>query len=379
MDVMETPVIALVREYVKEVRIPSGNEEEDLYLQGLIDDFQSSSSMFKRDIRRRLERDPQAFLRSACRILKANSEGPGAAYAMEQLWANPVLVESLVDPGLLPLPTAITFAKSWQKYDPLLDIKVLHKGFPSDDGAIREIDILRAKRALAIVNELPADRHILLPLVNLLSSSDERVRSKAAAIYGRTCHKAEWVHKRLQDTDPRVRANVVESLWGQDSDAVRAVLKEASRDRNHRVSVNALIGLHLSGAVDVTASLKKMGQSSDPMTRAAAAFAMGRILKDEFKPVLETLLKDSSPNVRGRALNALIRLRRKGSTANSEAAATAVDAEEAAPQLQEATQGADEGEPKPQEATPAAEPAAPVLQEAPAPAAEPAAPDVQAG
>ena len=305
---MDTPVIELVREFVKEVRIPSGNEEEDVYLQGLIDDFQSSSSMFKRDIRRRLERDPQAFLRSACRILKANSEGPGAAYAMEQLWSNPVLVESLVDPGMFPLPIAIGFAKSWQQYDPLLDIKVLHKGFPSDDGAVRDSDIIRAKRALAIVNELPANRHILLPLVNLLSSSDDRVRSKAAAIYGRTCQKAEWVHKWLQQTDARVRANVVESLWGLDSEPVRAVLKEASRDRHHRVAVNALIGLHLSGAADATASLHKMAGSTDAMARAAAAFAMGRILKEEFKPVLETLLKDASANVRGRALNSLIRL-----------------------------------------------------------------------
>jgi len=353
---METPVLELVREFVQEARVPPDSEEEDLFLQGLIDDFHSSPALFKRDIRRRLEKDPEAFLRSACRILKANSEGLGASYVMEQLWSNPVMIGSLVDPAMLALPAAIAFAKRWQPFDPLIDIKLLHKGFPSDDGGVHDIDILRAKRALAIVNELPANRHILLPLVNLLCSSDARVRSKAAAIYGRTCQNPEWVHKRLNEADPRVRANVIESLWGVDSDPIRAVLKEASRDRNHRVAVNALIGLHLSGAADATANLQKMAGGADPMTRAAAAFAMGRILNDEFKPVLETLLRDANPNVRGRALEALIRLRRHQQVGNGDASAEGDGSEESAPGPEEAP--LDAAEMAPDAAETSADPAA---------------------
>ena len=48
--------------------------------------------MFKRDMRRLLEKDPRAFLASACRILKTMSEGPRAASLMELLWSNPVLI-----------------------------------------------------------------------------------------------------------------------------------------------------------------------------------------------------------------------------------------------------------------------------------------------
>lgn len=118
------------------------------------------------------------------------------------------------------------------------------------------------------------------------------------AIYGRTCQNAEWVHKRLAEVDPRVRANAVESLWGLDSESIRGVLKHASRDQHHRVAVNALIGLHLTGAADATASLQKMARGSDPLSRAAAAFGMGRILKNEFKPVLEVLLRDTDARVR---------------------------------------------------------------------------------
>jgi len=273
-----------------------------------VDDFQSSSALFKRDMRRRLEKDPSAFLRAACRILKAKSKGPGAEYLMELLWSNPVLVASLIDPRLLSLQDAISFAKRWAEYDPMLDIKLLHMGFPTDGGAISDIDIVRARRVLSLVNEMPARRHILFPLVNLLRSPDPQVRSKAATLYGRTSRNAEWVRTRLGEADARVRANAVESLWGEVTEAAQAVLKEASRDRHHRVAANAWIGLHHAGAKDVVSSLKRMAQAEDPMARAAAAFAMGRTGRVDFRPVLEQLLKDSSPHARSQALRALIRI-----------------------------------------------------------------------
>jgi HEAT repeat protein len=327
VHLMETPIAALVREFVQQARVPPAKAEEDAPLEKLVRDFAINSAMSKRDMRRLMEKDPQALLHSACRILKAGSEGPGAAFAMEQLWSHPILIAGLIDPALLPLAAAIEFARRWQTFDSSLDIKLLHKGFPSEDGGMHEADIVRAKRALAIVNELPANRRILLPLVNLMCSSDQRVRSKAAAIYGRTCQNPDWVHKRLAEADPRIRANVVESLWGQDSDLVRAVLQEASRDRNHRVAVNALIGLHLSGVEGVPASLQQLALSSDPMARAAAAFGMGHLLEGEFKPALELLLKDNNPSVRGRALQALIRIRRQQQADQAPVAAADVRAE----------------------------------------------------
>lgn len=308
---MDVPVKQLVSEFVDAVHVPAAGEEEDVFLQGLVDDFQSSSAMFKRDMRRRLEKDPPGFLRAACRILKANSRGPGAEYLMELLWSNPVLAGSLIDPHLLPLSSAISFAKRWAEFDPMLDIKLLHMGFPTDGGAVCDIDIVRARRVLALVNEMPPRRHILFPLVNLLRSPDAQVRSKAATLYGRTSRNAEWVRSRLAEPDARVRANAVESLWGERSDAARAVLKEASRDRHHRVVANAWIGLDQAGAREAIASLKRMAGAEDPMARAAAAFAMGRTGHTEFKPVLEQMLKDSSPHARSQALRALIRIRKR--------------------------------------------------------------------
>jgi hypothetical protein len=307
---VEVPVVELAREFVHEAQLCAGTEDEDVGLQELLDDSQSSPAIFKRDVRRMIEKDARGFLASACRVLKRCAEGPRAASLMELLWSNPVMVASLIEPAILPLAAAIRFAKRWQPFDPLLDIKLLHAAFPSEDGGVHDVDIERARRALALVTELPVDRHILVPLVRLLCSPDSQVRSKAAAIYGRTSKNPEWVRKKLAETDARVRANAVESLWGADSEPARAVLKEASRDRNHRVAANALIGLHRSGA-DVTVSLQQMASGADPLMRAASAYAMGQVLKSDFKPLLEQMLRDSDPRVRGRALQSLIRLRRQ--------------------------------------------------------------------
>lgn len=359
---MEVPFQKLVSEYVAAVHAPEAGEEEDVFLQGLVDDFQSSSALFKRDMRRRLEKDPPAFLRSACRILKAGPKGPGAAYLMELLWENPVLAGSLLDPVLLRLDAATGFAKRWAEFDPMLDIKLLHMGFPTDGATVREGDILRAKRVLALVNEMPAQRHILFPLVSLLRSPDQQVRSKATTLYGRTSHNAEWVRGRLAESDPRVRANAVESLWGERSSAAESVLKEAARDRHHRVAANALIGLVQLGARDALAALKKMAESEDPMARAAAAFAMGRTGRAEFVPLLEAMVKDSGQHARSQALRALIRIRKlQRQAAGMEAADGEAAPQEAAdePAAVEASGTDTEGEtvaPAPAEAPEPAEP-----------------------
>jgi HEAT repeat protein len=222
-------------------------------------------------------------------------------------------------------------------------------GFPSEATTVQNVDIVRAKRVLAIVNELPASRRILLPLMNLLHSPDPKVRSKAVSLYGRISQDAGWVRKQLDEGDARVRANAVESLWGTDSTSARAVLQEASRDQHHRVAANALVGLHRIGADDVAAALQEMALAQEPMGRAAAAFAMGQILRADFKPVLQSLLKDESPQVRSQALRSLIRLKRQPQPAeNILPAPSAETVDDAAPQ-----DAADTSLPEPADAMPA--------------------------
>jgi len=305
---VEVPVKELLREYVCAIQVPGSDAATDTVLVQLVDDFRDQPAAFKRDMRRLLEKDASSFLRSACRVLKASMEGPGAEYLMNLLWSSRVLLASLADPALFPLEGAISLAKRWSEQDALLDIKLLHLARPGEfvpDGRAA----LKARRALAVVGALPVRQHILLPLGSFLRSPDERVRSQATRLFGRANQNPEWVRQRLEETDARIRANAVESLWGDASERVGEILMQAASDANHRVAANALIGLHFRGA-NVTEAVRRMARRSEPLARAAAAFAMGQIRDAGFKALLEDLVKDANGHVRRQALRSLIQIRR---------------------------------------------------------------------
>jgi hypothetical protein len=310
---MDAPVQELLGDFMHQATVSVADPEVDAWLQRLIDDTVSSSAVLKRDMKRLLEKDARGFLQSACRILKVCLDKPGVASMLELLWSSPVLLSSLLDASMLPLPTAIGFAQRWIAFDPMLDIKLLEMGFPPREEEATAADAAGSKRALEIVCKLPPNRHLLQPLAKILRSADPHVRSKAALAYARASENPEWVRKTLADPDVRVRANALEGLWESKVESTGTVFREAVLDPDHRIQVNALLGLHYFGdtSVDVRAGLEKIAGHPTPIARAAAAFAMGRIMDASYVPVLEILLKDADQQVRRQALQALIAIRRR--------------------------------------------------------------------
>jgi hypothetical protein len=331
---MDVPIQELLRDLLREANIPVAHPGEDVFLERLVNDVQSSSALFKRDVRRLLEKDPSAFFKSACRVLKTSLGRPGAASLLDVLWSSALLLNGLIDPNVLSLDQATGLAKRWVAFDPTLDAKLLRIGFPfEDDDAILEADLVRPKRTLDIVAELSPNRHILLTLAKLLRYPDTYIRSKAALLYARASNNPEWVRKMLADPDARFRANAVEGLWETRTAAASAVFREAALDPNPRVMANALVGQHFTGQtdVDVAEALRNMAQKREPTARASAAFAMGRLQDASHIPVLECLLKDGDQSVRSQALHALIRIRRHDSGESSEQAGFARGEQAAAP------------------------------------------------
>ncbi len=343
---MDVPVQELLGDFLREANVPVAGRGEDAFLEHMVDDVQSSSALFKRDVRRLMEKDPAAFFPSACRILRTSLERPGVASLLEVLWSSALLLSSLIDPNVLSLCKATAFAKRWVAFDPTLDAKLLQIGFPlEDDDALLGADRVRPKRTLDIVAELPPNRHILLTLAKLLRNSDTCIRSKAALLYARASNNPEWVRKMLADPDARVRANAVEGLWETRTEAAGAVFKEAALDPDHRVAANALVGLHFNGqtGVDVMGTLHGMMRRPEPAARASAAFAMGRTYDANYAPILECLLRDGDQSVRGQALQALIRIRRHDAQECAEQPTSKPAEEVAAP-----PQGEPAEEPKPE-------------------------------
>jgi HEAT repeat protein len=102
-----------------------------------------------------------------------------------------------------------------------------------------------------------------------------------------------------------------------DSDAARAALERASQDQNHRVAVNALVGLHRAGVESAAERLRNLTGHRAESFRAAAAWGLGVIEDEESVERLQGLRKDSAEIVRRNALRALVRIR-KVQTATAE-------------------------------------------------------------
>lgn len=145
-------------------------------------------------------------------------------------------------------------------------------------------------------------------VVPLLRHTDPRVRSRAAVLLGRRFRSAHWAERYIFDKDARVRANVVESLWGLDLPGVRELLLTASQDRANRVAGNAVYGLCVLGAPEAGPAIRAMAAQGDSACRTTAAWVMGQTGDGGFHEDLLRLTRDPVPAVRKTALRALLRL-----------------------------------------------------------------------
>jgi HEAT repeat protein len=214
----------------------------------------------------------------------------------------PALFEEIADPWKYTVPEAVGLARRLLEVEPSLDIKLA-----------LEIPRLRtewAERALLILDEISEGRRIVPFVSHLASHRDVRISSKIALVVGKRTHELEWAKRQLEEVvDPRVRANVIEGLWGISTAEARQLFRDRLTDRHHRVVGNSLIGLHLASDIDMKDAVLKAAENSNPAFRTMAAWVMGRIGDETYKQRLSQLLRDDDPAVRSAALRSLRKIR----------------------------------------------------------------------
>ncbi len=306
---MERCAEQLFREFIEQAQVDGTINAKDELLDILVTGFETNPGQAQREMRRLSESEPRSFISSAFRVLKAAPEGSGQVYLRELLWENDGGIACLSEPTLFPLDRAVQLARNWARVEPTLSLKLLQLIF-ADERQQGGVDIARTRRILEIVGALPPHTGILPLLMKLLRSPDERLHSKATALFCRASKSADWARKKLDEPDPRVRANAVEGLWEMDSRSVISVLQQAALDSDHRVVANALIGMYPLNRDQAGKSMRDMAAHPRALFRAAGAFAMGQTLNPEFSPPLEAMVKDADAKVRSHALRALMRIRK---------------------------------------------------------------------
>ena len=97
-------------------------------------------------------------------------------------------------------------------------------------------------------------------VVRLLRHANPHIRSKAVLMIGRGNHSPRWVRERLADTDPRIRANAAEALWGVETAEARELLQSLVHDSNNRVAGNAILGLYRLGDYSMIPEIAAMAR-----------------------------------------------------------------------------------------------------------------------
>jgi len=150
-------------------------------------------------------------------------------------------------------------------------------------------------------------------ILTSLYSVDNHLRSKAALEVGRRCDQELFFERAMKNSDARVVANVIESLWGRRTDFATSFLKRGLDYPHNRVVVNAAVGLHKIGNPIGLNTLIGLLNNPEPAMRASAAWGLGEIRatgvgakqRKRASPLLRLLQRDTDESVR---LNATIAL-----------------------------------------------------------------------
>ena len=253
--------------------------------------------------------DPIQFCAGALQILRDEPENPIRSYLIEHLLRNGALIVPLSDPLSFGRRRAIELGQALAAVDTLLDEKILERigdGTSSDFGGLNG---LAAERALEIFTAISDGVRLEGKLTRLLEHPNPRIRSKAGLLLSRKKRDPEWAGQYTAlEADPRLRANIIEGLWGVDTEDARTLLWDAVGDANNRVVANGVLGLYRLGEHSVTTLLRRLASHPSPDFRAAGAWVIGEARDPLFLDVLTALVRDTSGRVRRNALRAMTRI-----------------------------------------------------------------------
>ena len=257
-----------------------------------------------------LRRDRITFLADAARVLAHGDGSPGCDHLLTLLSSNNLAVPLILDGALLTDEQASALAPRLFLADPGFPVRLLHSATVGDSHATPAEFCPSIRRALAVIAALGDCRRSAPLLMPLVRHADPYVRSRAALLLGAATHNCTWAEAQLQSADARIRANIIESLWGATSKQSKQLFRMAANDAHNRVAGNALLGLYRSGSVDSIALIVAMAARGDARFRATAVWVMGQTDDPRFLPCLRPMLDDAAPGVRRNAIRALAALRR---------------------------------------------------------------------
>jgi HEAT repeat protein len=276
-------------------------------LGNLVRNFEADASASRKQIRDLLDNDRELFYATSIEILKSTGDSRGAQYLVALLVSNGMLLEALCNPDL-SREEALSLGRAARRVDPMVEVALARTLADSAVGG-GAVHVADPARLMDILCEIADAGRIMPSLMRLMRHPNTHLRSRAVKLIGHGSHSTKWVMGRLSESDPRVRADAVESMWGVDTPEARTLLRFALSDANNRVVGNALLGLYHLGESSVLADVINLTAHESALFRASAAWVMGETGDPRFTEALRHLISESDAAVRKRAFAALGQLK----------------------------------------------------------------------
>jgi hypothetical protein len=262
---------------------------------------------------------PEEFVAAALAMLESKADRGDQHRIYMSLLECPEFLLQLFLSDQFDRSRLLEVCRCLKEIDDLLDVRLarLVPGRHENAHGLAPEVVLRLLDILHVISSGP---RLLQTVVHLARHPDERVASKAAMLIGRRLRNHNWVLSQFESQDPRIRANVVEGLWGVDTPFARKWLWDALKDENCRVVGNALMALHLLREPAADSLVEQMLGDARAQFRRTAAWLMGRIAKPEFEECLRQAARDEDPGVRQAVTRALAAFRKREEPAQAESA-----------------------------------------------------------
>jgi hypothetical protein len=297
--------LKLILDLLGQQHVP-GDEMTGAFLDDAVAIFAANPAAATNSIRQLHESDPPGFLLAAVRLLTSTEEkSPGMQCVAGLMFAGNLLIDALLDSRILGLQPATVLARNLAAAEPLLDGRLLHKLLANAAGDVRAVDTDTALRVLSLVDAFSNCSRLSTFLVQLMRHPSSHVRSKSALLLGRANLNLSRIKSFMASDDARLRANVLESMWGSRDPRIVGILWDATKDKHGRVAINALVGLCRMGDQEAYTRLKQLASSAAPLVRAGVAWAMGELRDSQFTGALGELARDADENVRSMAAKCL--------------------------------------------------------------------------
>lgn len=277
----------------------------------MVRNFETDATEGRRLILGFLEKDRDLFLAGAMEVLKSGDASRAGQFVVSLLSSNGMLLQALSDSSL-SRDQAIALGRAIKRADPMMDSVLAHSLADSATGN-GAVVISDPARIMEILCDIADPARVMPSMMRLLRHPNPYLRSKAVKMIGRGSRSVRWVMGRLNESDPRIRANAVESLWGVATPEARTMLNFAASDANNRVVGNALLGLYYLGEACSLTNIANLAEHEFSLFRSTAAWVMGATGDPRFTDALRRLISETDSLVRKRTFMALKRIKAAGS------------------------------------------------------------------